>query len=104
MSYRYEKTEPALLLLDFERSLRAAFELEELRSLAARHLPQAKTTGMRLLPFVGLVTTPPRETASDLTDYAKTMRSRLPAHLRADLDHLRLLFKLGGLGSDPFSG
>lgn len=103
LSYRYEKREPALLLLDFERSLRAAFELDELRAAAAKHLPQTQTTSMALMPLLALITTAPRGVSSSLSQYAQSRRRQLPGHLRADLDQLRLLFKLSKLPQDPFS-
>jgi hypothetical protein len=31
------------------------------------------------------------------------MRRQLPARYRRDLDDLRMFFRLGGLGADPFS-
>ncbi|OIP15651.1 MAG: hypothetical protein AUK51_13005 [Comamonadaceae bacterium CG2_30_59_20] len=105
-AYMNEKYHPHLHLfwLDYERSLRAAFQFKEIKSLARELLPStARTYGTFLSPFLVVVQTKPEALAPDLSARIKQMRRELPRRYRADLDDMRLFFKLGGQPADPFS-
>lgn len=106
-AYMNEKHHPHLHLfwLDYERSLRAAFQFEEFRSLARELLPSGvRTYGTFLSPFLVVIQTPPDPLPPDLSIRIKQMRNDLPRRYRADLDDMRLFLKLGGHSADPFSG
>jgi hypothetical protein len=49
-----------------------------------------------------VIQTPPKPLDEGLRKKLKEMRRALPRRYRADLDDMRLFFKLGGLPSDPF--
>lgn len=104
-AYKEETSQPYLFNLDFERSLRAAFTQEDFRDLAREILPSGRsvytTFGVPLFVFVKTEDRPlPLNTLAEL----RRMRVALPSRFRRDLDDLRLLFRLGGLRNDPFSG
>ena len=105
-AYMNEKHHPHLHLfwLDYERSLRAAFQFEEFQSLARELLPSgARAYGTFLSPFLVVIQTPPDHLRPDLSIRIKQMRNDLPRRYRADLDDMRLFLKLGGQPADPFS-
>lgn len=106
-AYMNEKYYPHLHLfwLDYERSLRAAFQFEEIKSLAQELLPASvRTYGTFLSPFLLVVQTAPEPLPPSLSVRIKQMRRELPRRYRADLDDMRLFLKLGGQPSDPFAG
>ena len=105
-AYMNEKHHPHLHLfwLDYERSLRAAFQFDDFKSLTRELLPSsANAYGTFLSPFLVVIQTPPEPLPPDLSARLKQMRRNLPARYRADLDDMRLFLKLGGQPADPFS-
>ena len=104
-AYMNRKHQPHLFSLDYERSLRAAFLLDDFKQLAAEELtPQAHVYKTFALPVLLLVTTPDQPLRdSALRERLKNMRRALPAKYRVQLDDIRLLFKLDGLPNDPFA-
>lgn len=103
-AYMNAAHQPHLFTLDYERSLRAAFLEEDFRRLAADSLPsQAKTRSTFMVPFLTIIKSPDRSLPQEVCDRLKAMRRALPYEYRRDLDDMRLFFRLGGLGNDPFS-
>jgi ubiquinone/menaquinone biosynthesis C-methylase UbiE len=103
MAYMYRKYEPHVFLLDYERSLRAAFLFEELKQLATAELPaQARSVGTFLVPFLAIIKTADRELQPEQRQHLQQMRRNLMRRHRRDLDALRLFFRLGGMSGDPF--
>lgn len=104
-AYMNRKYQPHLFSLDYERSLRAAFLLDDFKQLAAEELtPQAHVYKTFALPVLLLVTTPDQPLRDPaLREKLKTMRRALPSKYRVQLDDIRLLFKLDGLPNDPFA-
>lgn len=102
-AYMNAAHQPHIFSLDYERSLRAAFLFDELKSMAIEQLPrEAHAYATFISPLVTVVQTPPRTLSPDLRAKLKTMRMALPRRYRKDLDDLRLFFRLGGLPEDPF--
>ena len=103
MAYMYRKHEPHVFLLDYERSLRAAFLLDELRNLASETLPGgAETFSTFLVPFLVVIKTKDRDLNPKQHEQFRNMRRNLERRHRQDLDNLRLLFRLNGMIRDPF--
>lgn len=102
-AYMNAKHQPHLFSLDYERSLRAAFLLEDFQSLATECLPhQAQVYSTFKMPILVLIKSPDRPLPDMLRARLKEMVQALPSRYRHDLEDIRLLFKLGGLGNDPF--
>ncbi len=101
-AYMNARHQPHLFSLDYERSLRAAFEFNEFCTLAARQLPQAGVHTTFLVPFLAIISTPKKQLPASLKNEFNTLRKTLPRRYRGDLDDMRLFFKLGGLSGDPF--
>lgn len=102
-AYMNADAQPHIFSLDYERSLRAAFEYDDLKSTAARFLPKhVNVYSTFLTPMLTLIRTPSRGTDPSLRTRVRDMRSALPRRYRADLDDLRLFFRLNGLADDPF--
>ena len=103
-AYMNAKFQPHIFSLDFERSLRAAFLLDEFKQLTQEILGESYvSTSTFLMPILVLVKSPDR---GDLTpaqlEMISTIQSSLSARYKSDLDDLRFLFRLGGLKNDPF--
>ena len=70
---------------------------------ARRFLPrEAGVHATFLTPMLTLIRTPSRPLDAGLRSRLRTTRSALPRRYRADLDDMRLFFRLGGLKADPF--
>lgn len=104
-AYMNRKYQPHLFSLDYERSLRAAFLLDDFKRLTTEELtPEARVYKTFALPVLLLVTTPDQPLRDPvLRQKLKTMRRALPAKYRVQLDDIRLLLKLDGLPNDPFA-
>lgn len=101
-AYMNAEHQPHLFSLDYERSLRAAFQWEDYQD-AIRFLPgSANLFSTFQVPFLVIVKTASKPLASELTDRIAGMRKALPRQYRKDLDELRLFFRMGGLDADPF--
>ena len=97
--------QPHLFLLDYERSLRAAFSLDEFKTLALDELATRFNIDIRstfLVPLFALVKTADHGVTPEQRKRLREMRSELPGRYRRDLDDLRRFFRLGGLKNDPF--
>ncbi|HET7033615.1 MAG TPA: methyltransferase domain-containing protein [Casimicrobiaceae bacterium] len=102
-AYMNAKHQPHVFSLDYERSLRAAFLADELRTLAARKLPaNVRVHCTFLAPLLVAIQTEPKSLPGDLKSRLIAMRRRLPRRYRIDLDELRQFFRLGGLPGDAF--
>jgi len=102
-AYMNAKHQPHVFSLDYERSLRAAFLADELRSLAGRKLPHGVRVHCTFLaPLLVAIQTDPRPLPDELKTRLAAMRQRLPRRYRIDLDELRQFFRLGGLPGDAF--
>ena len=102
-AYMNAKHQPHIFSLDYERSLRAAFELEDFQRTARAALPsQATVFSTFKVPLLVLIKTGPRDLDSVRREEIRAMRTQLPARYRRDLDELRFFFRLGGLDLDPF--
>jgi arsenite methyltransferase len=102
-AYMNAKHQPHVFSLDYERSLRAAFLADELRTLAARKLPRGVRVHCTFLaPLLVAIQTEPRPLPDHLRARLFEMRKRLPRRYRIDLDELRQFFRLGGLPGDAF--
>ena len=103
-AYMNRKYQPHLFSLDYERSLRAAFELEEFRCLAAEELPEhVSVVSTFKVPFLTVIKSADHALPDDLRTSLREMRRELKPRYRRDLDDLRIFFRLGGLRNDPFS-
>ncbi len=102
-AYMNAAHQPHLFSLDYERSLRAAFLLEDFVDASTRFLPNSVSVlSTFLVPFLVVIRTPARNLSAELSDRLKEMRKCLPHQFRSDLDELRLFCRLGGIDPDPF--
>lgn len=103
MAYLNSQEDPYLFTLDKERSMRAAFTLEEFRELTKEFLPQeCRVFSTVKVPMFMIVRTPPRPIPASLEKIFNEQRLKLSPRYRSDLDDLRFFFFLDGLTSDPF--
>jgi arsenite methyltransferase len=103
-AYMNANEQPHLFSLDYERSLRAAFLLEEFAELTSRFFaPRATVVSTFKMPLLVIAKTEDRALPSSVAHRIKAMRKALPLKYRRDLDDLRFFLRLGGLRSDPFS-
>jgi SAM-dependent methyltransferase len=102
-AYMNAAHQPHVFSLDYERSLRAAFLFDELKSMANQELPgRVNTYATFIAPLLTVVQTRPKPISGDLKKRLTQLRRALPRRYRADLDDLRSFFRLGGMPSDPF--
>lgn len=102
-AYMNAKEQPHLFSLDYERSLRAAFTLNDFQKAARERLPShVRVYSTFLVPMLATMRTPARSIDARLAAKLRSMRKALPRRYRADLDDMRLFFRLNGLASDPF--
>lgn len=103
-AYMNASHQPHLFSLDYERSLRAAFRLEEFAELTSRFFtPQASIVGTFKMPLLVMVKTQDYPVQKRLLQRLQELRRNLPARYRRDLDDIRFFFRLGGLRGDPFT-
>lgn len=103
-AYQNARHQPHLFTLDYERSLRAAFEYEDFKAMAGAELPgRASVLSTFMVPMLTVLKTADRPLTNDQRQRVKSMRAALPKRYRSDLDDLRVFFRLGGLGNDPFA-
>jgi len=102
-AYMNHKQQPHLFSLDYERSLRAAFNVEELRGLASKELPAHLSVFSTFkVPFLTLIKSQDSPLPENMHEQLREMRHILKPRYRRDLDDLRMFFKLDGLSDDPF--
>lgn len=104
LTFAHEKIDDQapLLTLDYERSLRAAFRLEDYQSLAREILPGTAVLSTFKVPMLVIVQTPDRSVPAPLLERLRDKADRLPPPQRRDMDDLRVFLQLGGLEHDPF--
>jgi SAM-dependent methyltransferase len=103
-AYQNARYQPHLFSLDYERSLRAAFLPEDFQSALDQALPGRATLVTTFkVPFLMVVKSESHHLDDTVAARLQQMRRQLPARYRRDLDDLRMFFRLGGLGADPFS-
>lgn len=104
LAYLNAKHKPRLFMLDYERSLRAAFLKEEFDKLADAHFSGvAKVVSTFGVPFLLIVKTPDRGIDPSLRQKVQGLSRELKPRYRRDLNDIRTFFSLGGLRDDPFS-
>ena len=102
-AYMNRDRDPHQLLLDYERSLRAAFLLEEFQTLARERLPAGvEVVSTFKVPLLMTVKTADRSLPEEKVRTLREMRERIHPRFRRDLDDMRIFFRLGGLGNDVF--
>ena len=102
-AYMNAKHQPHIFSLDYERSLRAAFLLDELQAAAGRCLPDTvRVYSTFLAPLLVVAQTPVRPLPSHVKARFDNMRGALLRRYRTDLDELRQFFRLGGMPHDAF--
>ena len=102
-AYMNRERQPHLFSLDYERSLRAAFTAEELETLTRELLPpQVSFYTTFQVPFLVAIKSRDRSLPAVARARLHELRLGLPRRYRRDLDDLRLFFRLGGMGNDPF--
>ncbi len=102
-AYINAKHQPHLFTLDYERSLRAAFTVDDFRQVAAETLPgnvQLYTTFM--VPMLTVLKTEDKQLDPQTIARLKALRAALPRKYRADLDQIRSFFRMNRLPNDPF--
>lgn len=96
--------QPWAFNIDYENSLKAAFLESELMNLARRYLPaHAQVYRTFAAPILVAIKTADHPISRTLHEQLKQLRKALPRRYRRELDDIRLFFRLGGLGNDPFS-
>lgn len=103
MAYLTSRDEPYLFTLDKERSMRAAFTLDDFRELAKRHWgDRVEVVGTFKVPLVVMLRTAPRPLPASVGQHFQSLREARPPSQRSDLDDLRFFFRLSGVTDDPF--
>ena len=103
-AYQNARHQPHIFSLDYERSLRAAFEASDFEKVVQRRLPgRAHLWTTFRVPFLVLVKSEDRPLSKALAERIRGLRKALPRRYRRDLDDIRIFFRLGGLKNDPFS-
>lgn len=93
---------PHIFMLDYERSLRAAFLREDFALVAQECLPDVEVLSTSPIPVLLICKTQDKFLPDALRELLADMRRRLPRRARGDLDIIRFLSRLGGLQGDPF--
>lgn len=102
-AYMNRDRDPHQLLLDYERSLRAAFLLSDFKQLAKNVLDGAVNVFSTFkVPLLILLKTQDKPLPADKVETLNRMRNNLNPRFRYDLDDMRTFFKLGGLKNDVF--
>ena len=101
-AYMNREKQHHLFTLDYERSLRAAFNKSDFSSLQGNFFPdyQLYTTGF--VPLIAIIKSRDEDLDQTASDKLNKIRTNLPREYRKVLDDMRLFFRLGGLKNDPF--
>lgn len=104
-AYMHRDSLPHEVCLDYERSLRAAFTLDDYRTIAHANLAfEAEVLGTFLVPLMIIVKRgQERIVSDDLRSRLHALRDLLSPRFRRELDELRLFFAAAGLRKDPFA-
>lgn len=104
-AYQNARHQPHLFTLDYERSLRAAFERSEFESAAREQLPAGCSVfSTFMVPMLTVIKTEDHPLSPAQRERARAVLKGMPARYRSDLSDMRIFFRLGGLGNDPFRG
>lgn len=104
-AYMNRGRQPDIFSLDYERSLRAAFTLEDFEALAETELTKdVQVMSTFKMPFMVITKTKDLLLPETKRIRLREMRKSLSPRHRRDLDDLRLFFRLGGLRNDSFTG
>ena len=102
-AYMNQGRDPHRLLLDYERSLRAAFLLSDFEHLTASLLPKnVEVFSTFKVPLIILLKTGDKKLSAEKVSQLKEMRQQLNSRFRHDLDDIRIFLKFGGLKNDVF--
>lgn len=104
-AYQNAGRQPHLFTLDYERSMRAAFELAEFKAVAQEELPEhCDVISTFMVPMLTIIKSDDKPIQAVQRDRVAEVLKHMPARYRSDLNDLRLFFRLGGLKNDPFHG
>jgi arsenite methyltransferase len=104
VSYMNRRYQDEIFSLDTERSMRAAFLLDDFKALARQELqPDIEVLATFMVPLFVIIKTADKRLSNDQRRRLQEKRRSLPRPFRGDLDDLRLFFRLGGLKTDPFA-
>jgi hypothetical protein len=102
-SHLHAHTLPQAVVVDYVHSMRAAFSQAEFKDVAQRHfgdnLQVVSTFGA---PFMVIVKSSDNPVTEQQRALFQEARTTLSSEFAAELNNLRLFFRLGGLGADPF--
>ena len=101
-AYQYASRQPELFTLDYLYSLRAAFSVNDFKSLVQNHLEGlALVYSTFLMPYMVAVKSPQRlgGVAQEVTRSLHDIRDNLPSNQKTDLADLINFFRMGGLPS-----
>jgi arsenite methyltransferase len=104
-AYQNARHQPHLFTLDYERSLRAAFEKADFIAAARDELPgRGDVISTFMVPMLTVVKSQDRPLQSAQCDRVRAVLQAMPRRYRSDLNDMRIFFRLGGLKGDPFQG
>lgn len=104
-AYQNARHQPHLFSLDYERSLRAAFEQADFKTVATEELPgRGEVLSTFMVPMLTVIKTSDRPLQPAQRDRLRAPLKAMPARYRSDLNDIRTFFRLGGLKNDPFQG
>lgn len=104
-AYLNARHQPHLFTLDYERSMRAAFEQAEFKAVTREELPgRADVISTFMVPMLTIVKSEDHHIQEAQREQLRDVLRKMPARYRSDLNDLRTFFRLGGLKNDPFQG
>jgi arsenite methyltransferase len=103
MAYSDHEDDPYLLTLDKERSMRAAFTLQDFKNFTKDLLPkECRVHSTAQVPLLLMIRTAPGHISYALENQFKKNRRKLTARFRDMLDDIRFFFYLDGVTNDVF--
>lgn len=101
-AYMNKNHQPHIFSLDYERSLRASFLLDEFKLLKSKYLPGTEIFSPPIVPLIIILKTKDRTLSTQKLKMLNDLRLDLSPRYRKVLDELRLFLRLSGLKNDPF--
>jgi len=102
-AYQNARHQPHLFTLDYERSLRAAFEQADFKAAAREELSgRGDVISTFMVPMLTVIKSQDRPLQAAQADRVRAVLQAMPRRYRSDLNDMRLFFRLGGLKNDPF--
>lgn len=102
-AYMNRKAQPHIFSLDYERSLRAAFSVDEYRQLISIiNLPNVDVVSTFQIPILIIIKTNDKPIPECLQTKIQDLYDNFPRRYKRELDDIRLFFALGGLKNDRF--